>query len=251
MKNSQNIQITGATTVSMGDVIQQVGGPVSANEEKQPPVKVLFLAANPSGTEQLRLDREAKSIQAALRSCTSSSFDLEQSWAASILELQDGLLRYKPDILHWSGHGRSDGLLVLESDATMRDMSGGSVRGGTPGMEFISSLGRLFAIAKGRIRCAVLNACHSEEAARVIAEHIDCVIGMSDSLGDESAIRFSWAFYHSLAHGKNVRAAFEIATAQIGLAGLGDSAIPRLLATRTDPTLISFINPETGLAPNP
>ncbi len=43
-----------------------------------------------------------------------------------------------------------------------------------------------------------LNACYSEKQAHAIAQHIDCVVGMSDAVGDESAVSFSASFYQAL-----------------------------------------------------
>lgn len=242
MRNPQNnIQITGSTDVSFGSVSQAItAGESAPQSESERVVKILFLGANPSGTEQLRLDREAKAIADALKVGEAASrFQLEQSWAATVHDVQDGLLRFKPEIVHLSGHGRSDGLLILETDSVARDLHGGS-RTESTDQSYLHSLGRLFAVAGGRIRCVVLNACHSAEAARVIAEHVDCVVGMSSSIGDEAAILFSRGFYHALGQGRSVRTAFEFGTAQIGLSEVPGAKVPILLGVRSDPDALSF-----------
>lgn len=244
MRNStgNKIQITGSTGVSFGNVSQSIStGELDPQSETEKVVKVLFMGANPSGTEQLRLDREAKAIADVLKvGETASRFQLEQSWAATVHDMQDGLLRCKPDIIHLSGHGRTDGLLVLETDSVTRDLQ--STSWAEPHQQsYLHSLGRLFAVAGGRIRCVVLNACHSADAARVIADHVDCVVGMSDSIGDEAAILFSRGFYHALGQGQSVRTAFEFGTAQIGLSGVPGAKIPILLGGRSDPDAVSFV----------
>lgn len=245
MGNSQNkIQITGSTGVSLGDVSQVLTtGEPGPQGESERIVKVLFLGANPSGTEQLRLDREAKAIADVLKVAKAASrFQLEQSWAITVQDMQDGLLRYKPDIVHLSGHGRSDGLLVLEPDSVTRDLQATS-RAEPTRQNYLYSLGKLFANSE-RIRCVVLNACHSAEAARVIAEHVDCVIGMSDAIGDEAALLFSRGFYHALGQGQSVQTAFEFGTAQIGLSGAPGSKVPILLGGRSAPEAV-FLLPKT------
>lgn len=242
MGNSQNkIQITGSTGVSLGDVSQVLTtGEPGPQGESERIVKVLFLGANPSGTEQLRLDREAKAIADVLKVAKAASrFQLEQSWAITVQDMQDGLLRYKPDIVHLSGHGRSDGLLVLEPDSVTRDLQATS-RAEPTRQNYLYSLGKLFANCEGRIRCVVLNACHSAEAARVIAEHVDCVIGMSDAIGDEAAILFSRGFYHALGQGQSVRTAFEFGIAQIGLSGAPGVKVPILLGVRSASESVTF-----------
>ncbi|MFL6260517.1 MAG: CHAT domain-containing protein [Thermoanaerobaculia bacterium] len=243
MSNVKGINITGGTGVNIGDYNQIVteverSTPVEAPE----PVRVLFLAANPEGTAALRLDQEVKAIDEALR-CSRSGprFELQQSWAVGDKELQDSLLRWQPDIVHLSGHGSREGRLMLEGTATFRDL-------GSPGRQAaqrgedpqVQALARVFAAARGRIRCVVLNACHSEAVARALAQQVGCVIGMSQSVTDAAAIRFSWAFYNALGYGLTVKMAFEMGTAQMGLAVGGQEEVPRLLAAGVDPAEISF-----------
>lgn len=206
-----------------------------------PSVSLLIVASNPLETSRLQLDKEFKAISDALtRPGARIRFQIEQRWAASYQDLQDGLLQHRPEILHWSGHGRRAGLPVLEDDVETRDL----IRAQSVSMaedRSIASLSRLFAAARGRLRCVVLNTCHSKTVANAIAEHIDCVIGMSASIQDPTAIRFSWSFYHALALGSSVKTAFELASAQIGLDGLGEDLLPSLIALRARPEEVFFI----------
>jgi hypothetical protein len=245
MSDARGINITGSTGVNIGDHNQIVtemdrNAPVEVPE----PVRVLFLAANPEGTAALRLDQEVKAIDEALRcSRLGLRFELQQSWAVGDRELQDGLLRWQPEIVHLSGHGSREGRLMLENASTFRDLGGPRPQGAQGGEDpQVQALARVFAAARGRIRCVVLNACHSETAARAIAQQVGCVIGMSQSVADAAAIRFSWAFYNALGYGLNVKAAFEMGTAQMGLASLGQGQgdVPRLLAAGLDPAGVSF-----------
>ena len=67
---------------------------------------ILFLAANPSGTDRLALDREARSIHAELkRSGHRDRFDFVTRWAAEPLDLLRELRKLKPTVVHFSGHG--------------------------------------------------------------------------------------------------------------------------------------------------
>lgn len=240
MSNSQNnFQITGSSGVTVSGVNQTISAGEPLPEPGRDIVKVLFLGANPDGTEQLRLDREAKAIAEALRiAIASSRFQLEQSWAVTVHDLQDGLLHHDPDIVHVSGHGRSDGLLVLETDGRY------GPRPEVPASQsFLPALGQLFSATGRRIRCVVLSACHSAEAAQAIAGHVDCVIGMSAGIEDEAAIQFSRGFYHALGQGQNVRTAFDFGTAQIGLSGTSGAEVPKLFRGRSAPESVSFASP--------
>src|SRR5436305_3371095 len=125
MSNAQNIQITGSSGVSLGDIQQIVGEPgvLAETAESPPQVRVLFLAACPSGTPPLRLDQEIKAIQEALRmSKNGERFEVAQSWAVGDREIQDGLLRHAPDLVHLSAHGSRAGQILLEQDSATRDL---------------------------------------------------------------------------------------------------------------------------------
>lgn len=80
------------------------------------PTRILFLTANPDGTDPLCLDQEIKAIDRALREAEHrDTFDLVQHWALSVDDLQSLLLRHTPDIVHFSGHGSGAGEIILEA----------------------------------------------------------------------------------------------------------------------------------------
>jgi len=183
---------------------------------------ILFLAANPLTTSRLRLDEEERLIEKAIQASELSAiFEVKQCWAAKIDELQGYLLRYSPDIVHFSGHGSSSSEILVESDD-------GSSYAVPP-----ESLTKLFSVLKDNIKLVVLNACYSEQQAQAIAKNIECVVGMSDSVNDRSAINFSYSFYQALAYGRSVRTAFDLGCLQIDLKKLSSSEVPRLL-TKTE-----------------
>ena len=97
-------------------------------------------------------------------------------------------------------------------------------------------------ILKGNIKCVVLNACYTELQASAIAEEVDCVIGMSNSIKDDSAINFAAAFYQGLGYGKDINKAFNLGCTQIDLEQLNEYDIPKLIAKNCNPSLIGFIN---------
>ncbi len=81
----------------------------------------------------------------------------------------------------------------------------------------------------------------SEAQARAIAGHIDCVIGMSDTIGDKAAVSFAAAFYQALGFGKDIKTAFDLGSVQINLEGLQEHETPRLLALRRKPQEIVLV----------
>ena len=73
----------------------------------------------------------------------------------------------------------------------------------------------LFRDIKDRVRCVVMNSCHSEALASAISTQIDCVIGTSTAIPDDDAVRFSAKFYEMLASGMSVQTAFNRGCSQI------------------------------------
>jgi tetratricopeptide (TPR) repeat protein len=193
-------------------------------------VQILFLAANPADTDKVSLDDEARTIDRALREAEfGKNFNLESQWAVRFNELQGHFLRYKPNIVHFSGHGSTASEIIVNDD------SGASHPVPT------NALSQLFSVFKAEVKCVVLNACYSEQQAKAIANHIDCVIGMNEAIGDKASINFARSFYQALAYGKNVKAAFILGCNQIGLANLNQENTPQLLSkTGVDPEKIVF-----------
>lgn len=197
--------------------------------EPAPRIQILFLGANPQDGTRLHLDQEVRGIDQALRQGEfRQRFNLQQHWAVRVTDLQTCLLRHRPQIVHFSGHGVSSNAICLE------DVQGNTQRVEGP------ALARLFAVFKKDLRCVVLNSCYSEQQAVAITEHIDCVIGMSTAIGDQAAISFAAAFYQALAFGSDVQTAFELGCVQIDLEKLGEEGTPRLLARRRNPAEIVF-----------
>jgi len=158
-----------------------------------------------------------------------NELDLRSHWAVRISDLQSLLLRHRPDIVHFSGHGSRSSEIILQ------DSNGSSM--------FVpaDALSSLFSLLSGSVRCVVLNACFSERQARGIANSVECVIGMSDAVTDQAAIRFSSAFYRALSYGRSVREAFDFGCNEIDLHGLGESHVLQLLSTAA-PETIRFVD---------
>lgn len=193
-------------------------------------MKILFLAANPTDTTRLRLDKEIRAIDQALRQTEfRDKFELKQHWAVRVTDLQSHLLRHQPDIVHFSGHGSASSELIIEDNA------------GNSHSVSVSALSRLFSVLNS-VRCVVLNACYSEMQARAIAQHIDCVIGMSKAIGDAAAIGFATAFYQALGYGKSVKTAFELGCIQIDLENLNEQDTPKLIAMNSNPEQVVLVD---------
>ncbi|HEX2689073.1 MAG TPA: CHAT domain-containing protein [Kofleriaceae bacterium] len=195
---------------------------------------ILFVAANPSGTDRLGLDLEARAIQRELESAGyRDHFELETRWAAEPLDLLRELRRLKPTVVHFSGHGghRAAGERLLELDGDDGEPRHGLFFQGPDGRPLLVSTAALretFGAAGASVKLVVLNACYSEVQAEALLAHVDCVVGMRGSIHDDAARSFTIGFYGGLGERESVAAAYRQGRAAIRLEGLRDADRPRL-----------------------
>lgn len=199
-------------------------------------IQVLFLAANPRTTTQLRLSEEAREIQDRIAR-SHGHLDFHTEWAVRVDDLQYLLLKHRPHIVHFSGHGvlvedrpegsvenfAPDGSSSGSAELVFEDSSGDAAPVSA------DALAKLFAVHRSKIRCVVLNACHSQQQAESIARSIDFVIGMARPVQDRTAIAFAAAFYQGLAFSSSVKDSFEMGCLQAHLARQTDHDVPKLL----------------------
>lgn len=186
------------------------------------PVKILVLAANPLGTNQLRLDEEIREIQSRIRAADfRDHFSLVSRLAVRADDLLQAFNEVRPDIVHFSGHGTENSELVIEDE-----------RGNATAVSQ-AALNSLFKHLKDNIRLVVLNACHSSIQAEAISSEIDCTIGMNKEIGDEAAILFSSWVYGALAFGRSVAEAHEQGRTALMLHGIAEESTP-VLRVRND-----------------
>jgi hypothetical protein len=215
-------------TPSVGRVRPEPQGTESFLDTDEP-IRILFLGANPDNSVRLRLDQEVREIDRALAAAAlGHRFQLNQKWAVRPSELQSHLLRCKPHILHFSGHGARENGIILEGE-----------QGGSQAVDG-ARLARLLGQFNQNLHCVVLNACYSEEQAHAIAHEIDCVVGMATAVEDDAAIRFAAVFYEALASGYDVRAAFDLGRADVVVGGMKQDAVPQLVVRRRAAETIRF-----------
>ena len=196
---------------------------------------ILVLAANPKGTERLRLDEEVKKIEQGLeRSKRRDQFKLVVKWAVTDDDLRRAMLDNEPEIVHFSGHGTGTGQAGLGRDFVSDredDETGGLAFENDSGqVQLITgdALARLFELFSEHVKCVVLNACYSDVQAGAINQHIDYVVGMNKAIGDEAAIKFAVGFYDALGAGRNFETAFKFGCSAIDLRGIPEYLTPVL-----------------------
>jgi WD40 repeat protein len=201
---------------------------------------ILFLAANPSDTGRLALDREARAIHVELkRSGYRDRFDFVTRWAAEPLDLLRELRELKPTIVHFSGHGarpagtsdREQGRDVVAAAALSGNEPGGVVFDSPNGRSQLvtpEAIARTFGAVGAHVRLVVLNACYSAPITEALRGHVDYVVGMSGAIHDDAARSFAIGFYGGLGEHESVAEAFKQGRAAINLDGLHDADRPQL-----------------------
>lgn len=201
-------------------------------------IKILFLSANPKDTGRLQIDEELRAIYAALREGGSEGlFAVAVAPALRLGELPQALLREKPDIIHFSGHG-SHGEILLAADASSLEALSGE--------QLTASL-RTFS---ERTRCVVVNACFSSTVAETVAAAIPCVIGMTREVPDASAAEFAGGFYAALALGSSVAQAFALGKLRLERTGAGPD-LPTLIDKSGTAATMYFAGPSAPRVSDP
>lgn len=205
---------------------------------------ILFLAANPHGTDRRALGREARAIQVELeRSGHRDRFELVTRWDAEPLDLLHELRKLRPTVVHFSGRG---GHLVPSghhADAFPgRDVLGEDRRvGQAPGdglyfqgpdgqARWVSpqTLQATFGAAGSSVQVVVLDACYSATQAEALLSHVDCVVSTRGTIHDDAARSFAIGFYGGLGERESIAAAYRQGCAAISLEGLPDADRPQL-----------------------
>ena len=183
----------------------------------QEKIKILLLAANPKNTDPLRLGEEIREIDIILKQANHRDrFELIPKFAVRVGDLRDEMLSQSPQIVHFSGHGAGQAGLVLEDDL------------GKLAVVTTEALARFFQSFADTVECVLLNACYSTAQAEAINQHINCVIGMNQAIGDRAAIEFAKGFYAALGSGRSIKTAFEIGCASLDLKNIPESFKPEL-----------------------
>lgn len=167
-------------------------------------MKILFLTANPINpeSEALRIGAEMRAIKDEIkRSSGRDLFELIFEPAVQIPTITRAMREYRPQIVHFSGHGYGEGIAV-------EGVNGEIVYFPTEGLDM------LFGISD-HVECVLLNACYSSEQAKVISAYDIYVVGMSDEINDNVAKQFAVGFYQGLGGGDSPETSYKIAMINI------------------------------------
>ncbi len=161
------------------------------------PITILMFSADPDpGNSPLGIPRESREIREWIRNSDHRDrIQFEEAPAARSTDFLQRINEVEPDIVHFSGHGSTSGILTTSD-------------GDGPQPLKTATIGRLFESAGKNVRLVVMNSCFSEPQADQIVTSVECAIGTKSSISDDSAIEFSKALYGAIGYGHSVKKAF-------------------------------------------
>ncbi len=173
---------------------------------------LLLLASNDVETLDSRTADEIREIDKIIQSATyRDSLKLLPHPGVQASDITRLLLRYKPHILHISGHSRKTEGLVLED------------KGEVVKLNCAQLVNRIVSATDDALRLVFFSFCYSGPCATAISKNVPYAIGVSDEIYAGSLLVFSRAFYEALAADMSVQRAFHFACESLKRAGLEGS----------------------------
>jgi hypothetical protein len=159
--------------------------------------KIQFLAANPSGLNQLQLEREYIEIRKIFK-FHQDKFSLTEEFDVTLESFFEAIYTQKPKIVHFSGlsdTGEHPSLIFNRKNGSYQCVS----------FEYLSATFKLF---RDSVECVFINTAFSDIFAKVVSRFIPNVIGIKEIIDDKEAITFASGFYTALSFDKNYQNAF-------------------------------------------
>lgn len=201
-------------------------------------LRILMLAASAQG--DLRVNREHTRIRRATEGAQHRELiDFDVKASATTDDLLDGLVRFRPHVVHFSGHSNKE-LLVFEDDLD-------APHKGVPVKA--SAFAKTLAAVDDPPLLVVLNSCDSAgQAEQLVEGFVPFAVGMTESVEDASAISYAVRFYTSIADGTSLETAHMLGRAKLEMDGLVGPEVPQLFhAADADPRSLTLVVPPEEL----
>lgn len=199
---------------------------------------ILFLASNPWNTAKLQLEKEFTKV---FNNLQNSKFVVKSEFAVTPSSLQKAILKYKPRIIHFSGHGLSDSDVSTIQNPEERGIAlaakeGAGIvlqdeKGRAKVMETknLVAMFQTFTKYKIPIDTVIFNSCHSKAQADGIRNYVNYVVGYSNAIKDDAAILIANEFYSYYAENDNVELAFDLTKNIVNVEGYSEDQLMELL----------------------
>jgi hypothetical protein len=201
---------------------------------KNAKIKIAFLATNPDHLSSIRTDMEIRDVIESIQKSTNRDYvNIRHFPAARIEDFINALNEYKPNIIHFSGHGGEETLLF---DNYTADEDGGVEINFDLVNEIISATNTPPVMI-------VFNACDTLDGAEIFLENVSVVLAMSSSISDSAACLFSAQFYGAIVSGQPVGAAVKQGKAILKVTKMDDANFPSIICKEgIDPDTLVLLN---------
>ena len=199
---------------------------------------ILFLASNPWNTAKLQLEKEFTKV---FNNLQNSKYIVKSEFAVTPSSLQKAILKYKPRIIHFSGHGLSDNDVTTianpDERAIAKAAKGGAgivlqdETGKAKVMETknLVAMFQIFTKFKIPIDTVIFNSCHSRAQADGIRNYVNYVVGYSNAIKDDAAILIANDFYSYYVENDNAELAFELTKNIVNVQGFTEDQLMEIL----------------------
>ena len=193
----------------MDQVLQEIKAlkdKLHQTEAEAPPKKrILFLAANPRQTTRLRTDEEHRILKAEFERGIEARDHYEflpSQFALTLGELTRAL-DAEPHILHFSGHGQADGIIITDEQGQVQMLPEAALK---------RICKRKLA---GKTELVILNACFSTLQAELISSFDIHVVGTHSAIADDAAVVFAKGFYNALGRHRSLQDCYDDGMLQV------------------------------------
>ena len=187
--------------------------------ELQKPIVILLVTADPRDQVSLQLDEEHSRMDRALQhSSHRAGFTIHRLPNARPEDLNTAIRRWRPTLIHFSGHGDSNGLCFVDAIGNAKIIDP-------------EALGQILGNASRNngLRTVVMSACFSELQVQHIANDVGHLVAFRGAVSDSSALDFTREFYSALGDGLVVKDAFTAAVHGTALVGTKADAFKPVL----------------------
>lgn len=169
---------------------------------------VLCLQAGPTTLNQLQLRQEHAVLRQIAARRGQRLLTVKTNPATRRDDIMAEILAARPDVVHFAGHGTSDGKLLFEEGR------------GQAGPVTVDALASVLRVLPASLPCLVLGSCFGASYAGRLLGAARSVAGSMTALPDPAAIEFTRGFYTALAiGGTSVAKAFDAGLAQMQVHG--------------------------------
>jgi len=200
-------------------------------EPKPEKLRILMLGAASAG--DLRIGREQSRIRAAVELALHRDLiELDVRTAATADDLLDGILRFRPHVVHFSGHSGED---LIEFEDDLDEQHDGVV------VSASAFAAALRATDEPPV-LVVLNSCSSAAQLEALNQIVPFGIGMADEIMDGDAINYAAWLYAGIANGQSIGASHRAGVAKLQLNGVPGAELPTLrAASGADPDSVELV----------